>query len=51
VNRGDGTHQAAAAEDLIAGIVAKMSPADEIALACADFDAVAHLLPPVGYSP
>ena len=35
--------QAATDVDRIADIVAKMSVADKIALACADFAAVAHL--------
>jgi beta-glucosidase len=37
--------------DRAAGIVAKMSPADKVALACADFAAVAHLgLPPLSFT-
>src|SRR6202044_1071483 len=36
-------HQAAAEADRAAGLVAKMSLADKIALACHDFAAVAHL--------
>jgi beta-glucosidase len=43
--------QAAADVDRTAGIVAKMSLADKIALACADFAAVAHLgLPPLSFT-
>ena len=36
-------HQAAADADRAAGLVAKMSLADKVALACGDFAAVAHL--------
>jgi beta-glucosidase len=37
--------------DQAASIVAKMSPADKVALACADFAAVAHLgLPPLSFT-
>ncbi len=45
-------HQAAAAEaDRAAEIVAKMSLADKISLACGDFAAVAHLgLPPLSFT-
>ena len=43
--------QAATDVDRTAGIVAKMSLADKIALACADFAAVAHLgLPPLSFT-
>ena len=38
-------------EDRAAGIVARMSLADKIALACADYAAVAHLgLPPLSFT-
>jgi alpha-L-rhamnosidase len=43
--------QAATDVDWTAGIVAKMSSADKIALACGDFAAVAHLgLPPLSFT-
>jgi beta-glucosidase len=44
-------HQAAAETGRAAGIVAKMSLADKVALACGDFAAVAHLgLPPLSFT-
>jgi beta-glucosidase len=44
-------HQAAAEADRAAGLVAKMSLADKIALACHDFAAVAHLgLPALSFT-
>ena len=44
-------HQAAADADRAAGLVAKMSLADKVALACGDFAAVAHLgLPALSFT-
>ena len=52
MNHEHAPHQAAAAEaDRAAEIVAKMSLADKVALACHDFAAVAHLgLPPLSFT-
>src|SRR5260370_11506744 len=51
MNHGGGPRQAATDVDRTADIVATMSLADKVALACADFAAVAHLgLPPLSFT-